>query len=447
MPYNNFTSFLLNIEDENIEIFEDKYKDHYDPKRNKRIKMCFGRLRKKEKCCPHCNTSSSLIGHGYIISTVRLNKVSEFEAVLKLEKQRYKCKNCNKTFVSKTPLVDRNCSISNPLKDNINLRLRKVNSITQIAEETNVSTYTVAAIMGKNRARRFKRKLPSHICFDEFKSVLNVEGAMSFIYMNAKKGTVFDILPDRKLETLRKHFLAFPKSSRLNVKEVIIDMHSAYKKLVKEVFPNAKIVIDRFHLVQLVNRSLIKTRIEVMKGISTQRNDYKILKRYWKILQKKEEDLNCIYFRKWVYFKRFQCEESVCKYMLSLDNQLKQSYEFAQGFNQALRNNNIDRIKWLIKQYRGSVSSYMETSITTLDENLPYIENTCNSIYTNGVMEGTISRIKLIKRVAYGYRSFSNFRKRIFLILNDLNRDKYRETISKRKNKFIENKSSCGYAA
>jgi len=35
--------------------------------------------------------------------------------------------------------------------------------------------------------------------------------------------------------------------------------------------------------------------------------------------------------------------------------------------------------------------------------------------YTNGFVEGKNNRIKVIKRVAYGYRNANNFRERILL--------------------------------
>ena len=37
--------------------------------------------------------------------------------------------------------------------------------------------------------------------------------------------------------------------------------------------------------------------------------------------------------------------------------------------------------------------------------------------YTNGPVEGTNNKIKVIKRVAYGFRNFANFRIRILLAL------------------------------
>ena len=38
-----------------------------------------------------------------------------------------------------------------------------------------------------------------------------------------------------------------------------------YINLVPKLFPKAKVVVDRFHIVQMMNRSLNSTRIQVMK--------------------------------------------------------------------------------------------------------------------------------------------------------------------------------------
>ena len=44
-------------------------------------------------------------------------------------------------------------------------------------------------------------------------------------------------------------------------------MYSPYVSLIKKMFPNAKIIIDKFHLTQLISRSLNKTRIMICKGL------------------------------------------------------------------------------------------------------------------------------------------------------------------------------------
>ncbi|MCI1904419.1 MAG: transposase, partial [Enterococcaceae bacterium] len=44
------------------------------------------------------------------------------------------------------------------------------------------------------------------------------------------------------------------------------------------------------------------------------------------------------------------------------------------------------------------------------------IENALRVNYSNGPVEGTNNKIKVMKRVAYGYRNFLNFRARIYMI-------------------------------
>ena len=52
--------------------------------------------------------------------------------------------------------------------------------------------------------------------------------------------------------------MRFSKEAREGVTHVVIDMYAPYMTLIKEVFPNAKIVLDKFHVVQLLSRALNK---------------------------------------------------------------------------------------------------------------------------------------------------------------------------------------------
>lgn len=45
---------------------------------------------------------------------------------------------------------------------------------------------------------------------------------------------------------------------RENVDEVCVDMWGGFSKVIREVFPNAKVVIDRFHVQKIVNNTRIK---------------------------------------------------------------------------------------------------------------------------------------------------------------------------------------------
>ncbi len=101
---------------------------------------------------------------------------------------------------------------------------------------------------------------------------------MSFIYMDYKNSKIIDIVEDRILYNLKNHFSRYTIKARNSVKFIVIDMYKPYISLIKEMFKNAKIIIDRFHIVQLFSRAMNKTRIKVM---NENKDYYNRLKRYY----------------------------------------------------------------------------------------------------------------------------------------------------------------------
>ncbi|WP_449459571.1 transposase, partial [Streptococcus suis] len=49
--------------------------------------------------------------------------------------------------------------------------------------------------------------------------------------------------------------------------------------------PNAKIVLDRFHIVQHLSRAMNRVRIQIMNQFDRTSQEYRALKRYWKLIQ------------------------------------------------------------------------------------------------------------------------------------------------------------------
>ncbi|MDY0407903.1 transposase [Virgibacillus soli] len=49
----------------------------------------------------------------------------------------------------------------------------------------------------------------------------------------------------------------------------------------------------------------------------------------------------------------------------------------------------------------------------TLRKHLPYTKNSFQYTYNNGRIEGINNKIKVLNRVAYGYRNFNHYKNRI----------------------------------
>ena len=60
-----------------------------------------------------------------------------------------------------------------------------------------------------------------------------------------------------------------------------MDMFSPYYDLVKQLFPNAKIVLDCFHIVQDLSHAMSCVRVQIMNQFDRKFNEYKAIKRYW----------------------------------------------------------------------------------------------------------------------------------------------------------------------
>lgn len=76
--------------------------------------------------------------------------------------------------------------------------------------------------------------------------------------INSKK--ILAVLKDDNQPTLRQYFETWPDEAKSRVKEVCIDMKSSYLTVLKEMFPNAIIVLDRFHVVKEMVRQVEEMR-------------------------------------------------------------------------------------------------------------------------------------------------------------------------------------------
>lgn len=213
-----------------------------------------------------------------------------------------------------------------------------------IARLTRVSPYTVRRVISSLASiiRHQPTTLPKHLCFDEFKSTKSVKAAMSFIFCDAVTHQVIDIIEDRKLKSLKTYFFRFSRKVRLNVETISIDMYTPYIHLIQQLFPNAKIIIDRFHLVQALNRELNRCRVQLMNRIQYQDSRlYRKLKRYWKLLLKDEDKLIYTEYKWFSLFYSMTNTGSIVQYLINQDEQLKYTYNTVHALRNALKESNF----------------------------------------------------------------------------------------------------------
>lgn len=418
MSNNYFITNLLNIKDKNLNFSNGIY--------HKVIKgvtytILTAKLEYYEQVCPNCGSNHNLIKYGFKSSIVRCSRAGEHPVLIDLKKQKMYCKDCNKYFLLESKIVDKHCNIYNQVKKHIFADLTKKISIKDIARDNNISTTSVARFLARfdNYFNVDFRTLPKHLCFDEFKSTKDAKGAMSFIYCDADNNKIVDIVENRQLPFLKRYFSSFPKYVRNQVETICIDMYSPYISLIKELFVNAKIIIDRFHIVGLFSRSFNQIRVDTMKTFSTYSSDYKKLKKYWKLFLKPYRLLSSTVLSKKIHFPgRYISQLDVVNESISIDKVLEDSYTCYLIIRQDIENRDFESFKKHLIYFRDRVGFRMQVSIDTCLEYIDYLKNSFNFEYSNGAIEGINNYIKVLKRVAFGYRNFANFRTRILISRN-----------------------------
>jgi len=411
---------LLDIQDENITFKVDCVQD--EEYKGQLCTFITGKLTYDPKYCEKCNAKNidyMVYKNGTQTSRITLPITGVKPTYLRLKKQRFFCKACDSSFTAKSPIVDKHCFISKQTRAQVLIKSAETQTISSISRDCSVSTSTVQRIITEE-VKPFKfnyQSLPENLSFDEFKYA---KGKMAFEYIDAETGEILGILSKRDGRTIKEHFMGnYYLAQHRKVKTITIDMNASYVGVIEKLFPHADIIIDRFHIFQLINRSMNKTRIRVMNRFKTSNGadmkKYRRLKAYWKLILKKQSELSLTKYKNYRLFGQ-RTEAGIVEEMLDYDEELRINYNMYQQLLNAINNRNYKYLENLLNnKHHKLLSTYMKTSIKTLRKHLPYIKNSFIYPFNNGRIEGINNKIKILNRIAYGYRNFNNYKNRILL--------------------------------
>ena len=356
---------------------------------------------KKEQICPCCSSSTSKI-HDYRFQTIKDCPIYFKNSFIKLRKRRYKCINCGKQFFEDLSFLPKYYRMTNRLSAWICRQFSTTNSIKQIAASANVSSNTVFRLLALFNVSN--NTLPEVLSIDEFKGNTGYSKYQVSLMDNVNS-KVIDILPSRKVHDLCQYFKKFPTSKRENVKYFVTDLWDDYKGIAMTYFPKAKVVADRFHFVRYACNAMDKVRIRVQKDMPKSTRKY--IKHSKKLLMARPFNL------------KEKSAERVTYLLNNFNDDLRTSYLLKEQLLDIVKLPFPELAKKLFKEW---IENAQSTKIPELIECAKTYHNwfveITNSFYVpynNGVIEGTNNKIKGLKRMAFGFSNFENFRTRIFL--------------------------------
>ena len=426
MTHTDYTKLILNIKDNNI-YFDENCLEIVNIN-NIETKVFHGYLTYIPKYCPKCGcineSSNDIIKWNWKRNCkIKITKACGYNSLLILDKQRFFCKHCNKTFTASTDVVDFHKQISNDTNLNIKLELMQKGSEKDIAKRNNVSTNHVNRILhqiSEDKLVKNNGKLPIVMGIDEFNATKDTISKMAFIIVNQDIKNIFDINNSRLSTDIEKYFKRYSKQERDKVKIITMDLYKPYYKLMHNLFRNAILIPDRFHIVIQARTALDNTRIKLCNKSNP---NYKKLKKYWKLILKKEAELDDKNKKYNKHFKKEVTQKDIVTYLINTNEQLYNDYQIYQGIDKAINTRNKQLFFNIVNNNinNKSISKKMKKALKTYKNIENYIINSFNYEYSNGIVEGINNVIKQIKHTACGYKKFNHLKARVMLIKGLLN--------------------------
>ena len=357
--------------------------------------LWFVRKKRSEQACRRCGLFSKRRA-GRVSVTVRERSPEDSPLWLRVEKHRYYCTFCRKPFTEETPGVY--------FKQRTTRRFQKwikqccVNFVN--LKKVSYKNYCSAGFVYKVyyeqleiKTRELKQRTwPSVLGIDEH-FFTRRRGFPEYVtvFTDLSKRKLFDVAETKRKKTLLEQYQKSP--GRLDVKIVCMDLSSVYRSLVKELFPNARIVADKFHVMKLLMPSIMKERQSVeghhkktlgRKRLLCHRGrlDYSI-RSEMDVALKNYSGLNELYRAKESLARLYRCSG------------FKRAFLSYRKLVAQLEKANHPRLKTLLKtliKWRDEILSYFQIKVT------------------NGVTEAINGNAKALQRRARGYKQFKNYR-------------------------------------
>ena len=358
----------------------------------------------REHSCPCCGTKTTKV-HDYYTQIITDIPIQFKPTKIFYKKRRYECPNCGKSFYEDNSIVNRYARKTTRLAGYIVNELRSLNSISNISKKTNVDTGYISRMLPYLAVTN--THLPRVLCIDEFKG-----NAGNFKYqvalIDGKTHNVVDILECRHKHALCEYFKKFPKEQLDNVKYFVTDLWETYKDISFTYFRKAKIVADHFHWARYACDVVNNIRIEVQKNLPTKERKY--FKHSRKLLLSRSCNI-----------KKDELKDELSYILINYSEKLRIAYREKEEILDILHSTDNSEVK--IKKFSEWIKRNLESDIPQLKECAKtyqhwYVEikNSLQVPYSNGATEGFNNKIKVLKRVCFGIRNFTNFKARIMLL-------------------------------
>lgn len=212
-----------------------------------------------------------------------------------------------------------------------------------------------------------------------------------------KAGKVLFNAIGRDSAALRTATSILSNGQKLTVEHFAVDMHEAFISVIRSDFANAKVCIDRFHLTQKVNEAFDKVRRTEFKKAKEKKDEFNknMLEPHRRfILVAREKDLS-------------KSEQKLLDKLRRMNESIHTAMLLVEYFHKALDKTSVKSFQQtLLTWYRvvreSKLIPFLELA-RTIRKYRKNIEAYITSRLTTAVAEGLNNKIKVLRRMGYGY--------------------------------------------
>ena len=258
--------------------------------------------------------------------------------------------------------------------------------------------YRMAARMHAARAVHPVRQLG----IDEI-ALKKGHGQYALVVSDLDQGCVLTVLPERTKEALEAYLATWTAEQRAAVTDVALDLWEPYHLAVRAWLPTAQITADRFHVMQNLTDRVTEARRTIQRAAPEEEKAH--LKGCRWLVVKNADDLS-------------DEEQAKLEAMFVVAPALKRLHDLKEAFRAVFetapdRPTAMDQLTDWVHDVEESGLTSLTKFVTTLRNWWEVILNYFHERLSSGFVEGMNTKLKLIKRLAYGYRNFTHFRLRV----------------------------------
>lgn len=349
--------------------------------------------------CPRCGQRSPKV-HSVSRQNKRDQGLWNKVVYLVLHKRRFRCLGCRKVFSEPDPVFGSRRRSSQRFRQHLGDTAMH-QTIRHTAHTEMVGEGLVRRCLSEEAGRLLGAVAPHSsrvLGVDEFS--IKKGHIYDTAIMDIEHKQVLGVVSGRGQKSVEEFLDRLPGREAIEV--VVMDMHEPFRQAVELCLPGAKVVADKFHVITHVNQALDQVRIGLQaKGVKKKelfRKRYLLLKGAERLTEEQNERLERLFgsypelAAAWALKERF-------RRWYRLESRVEAEAELAR-WEESVRQHgpaSFHKLFSMLRDWREEILNYFDHR------------------YTNGFVEGKNNRIKVIKRLAYGYRNRENFRQRIML--------------------------------